>query len=265
MVHVETWNEWHEGTDIADSREYGRRYIVLTPRVRRSVARRDASVPAVELRQRRQRELGAGQAPGPGPAAERRRRQLGAARGSRASGPPSLCPILTRRPPDTSTSMWTTPSPMACSASRWCSGSRIGTPGARRSPSSTTARWTKARSRGRFDRRADRGRRRHGPVENRRLPSARMPLHEPQQRRRPSPGRRRRPNGARREPVGASQGRLSVPAHRPDDFKRLLSTTCPPKAGKLMWIARTWAKWEGGHSNVTPPILTFTAVAVVIS
>ena len=30
MVHVETWNEWHEGTDIADSREYGRSYIVLT-------------------------------------------------------------------------------------------------------------------------------------------------------------------------------------------------------------------------------------------
>jgi hypothetical protein len=30
MVHVETWNEWHEGTDIADSREHGRAYIVLT-------------------------------------------------------------------------------------------------------------------------------------------------------------------------------------------------------------------------------------------
>ena len=30
MVHVETWNEWHEGTDIAESREYGRSYIVLT-------------------------------------------------------------------------------------------------------------------------------------------------------------------------------------------------------------------------------------------
>jgi Domain of unknown function (DUF5010) len=30
MVHVETWDEWHEGTDIADSREYGRSYIVLT-------------------------------------------------------------------------------------------------------------------------------------------------------------------------------------------------------------------------------------------
>ncbi len=30
MVHVETWNEWHEGTDVAGSREYGRSYIVLT-------------------------------------------------------------------------------------------------------------------------------------------------------------------------------------------------------------------------------------------
>lgn len=30
IVHVETWNEWHEGTDIADSREYGRLYIELT-------------------------------------------------------------------------------------------------------------------------------------------------------------------------------------------------------------------------------------------
>jgi hypothetical protein len=30
MVHIETWNEWHEGTDIAASREYGRTYIVLT-------------------------------------------------------------------------------------------------------------------------------------------------------------------------------------------------------------------------------------------
>jgi hypothetical protein len=30
IVHVETWNEWHGGTDVADSREYGRSYIVLT-------------------------------------------------------------------------------------------------------------------------------------------------------------------------------------------------------------------------------------------
>ena len=30
IVHVETWNEWHEGTDVAHSREYGRQYIVLT-------------------------------------------------------------------------------------------------------------------------------------------------------------------------------------------------------------------------------------------
>jgi hypothetical protein len=30
VVIVETWNEWHEGTDVADSREYGRTYIDLT-------------------------------------------------------------------------------------------------------------------------------------------------------------------------------------------------------------------------------------------
>ncbi len=30
MVHVETWNEWHEGTDVAESKEYGRQYIELT-------------------------------------------------------------------------------------------------------------------------------------------------------------------------------------------------------------------------------------------
>lgn len=30
MVHVETWNEWHEGTDVCESREYGRQYIRLT-------------------------------------------------------------------------------------------------------------------------------------------------------------------------------------------------------------------------------------------
>jgi hypothetical protein len=30
IIHVETWNEWHEGTDIAHSCEYGRSYIVLT-------------------------------------------------------------------------------------------------------------------------------------------------------------------------------------------------------------------------------------------
>jgi hypothetical protein len=30
LVHVETWNEWHEGTDVAHCREYGRSYIVLT-------------------------------------------------------------------------------------------------------------------------------------------------------------------------------------------------------------------------------------------
>lgn len=29
LVHVETWNEYHEGTDIAASREYGRKYIEL--------------------------------------------------------------------------------------------------------------------------------------------------------------------------------------------------------------------------------------------
>jgi hypothetical protein len=30
MVHVETWNEYHEGTNVSDSREYGRQYIELT-------------------------------------------------------------------------------------------------------------------------------------------------------------------------------------------------------------------------------------------
>ncbi len=30
IVVVETWNEFHEGTDICESREYGRRYIELT-------------------------------------------------------------------------------------------------------------------------------------------------------------------------------------------------------------------------------------------
>lgn len=29
LLHVETWNEYHEGTDIAESREYGRQYIEL--------------------------------------------------------------------------------------------------------------------------------------------------------------------------------------------------------------------------------------------
>ena len=30
FVMIETWNEWHEGTDVAESKEYGRRYIELT-------------------------------------------------------------------------------------------------------------------------------------------------------------------------------------------------------------------------------------------
>jgi hypothetical protein len=30
FVMVETWNEWHEGTDVAESREFGRQYIDLT-------------------------------------------------------------------------------------------------------------------------------------------------------------------------------------------------------------------------------------------
>jgi hypothetical protein len=30
LVHVETWNEFHEGTDVCESREYGRQYIDLT-------------------------------------------------------------------------------------------------------------------------------------------------------------------------------------------------------------------------------------------
>lgn len=32
IVAVETWNEWHEGTDVAPSREYGRQYVDLTRR-----------------------------------------------------------------------------------------------------------------------------------------------------------------------------------------------------------------------------------------
>ena len=27
---VETWNEFHEGTDVAESQEYGRQYIEMT-------------------------------------------------------------------------------------------------------------------------------------------------------------------------------------------------------------------------------------------
>ena len=38
MVHVETWNEWHEGTDVAESREYGRSYIVPHPPILRPLA-----------------------------------------------------------------------------------------------------------------------------------------------------------------------------------------------------------------------------------
>lgn len=30
FVMVETWNEWHEGTDVAESKEYGRHFIELT-------------------------------------------------------------------------------------------------------------------------------------------------------------------------------------------------------------------------------------------
>jgi len=30
LVHVETWNEFHEGTEICHSREFGRKYITLT-------------------------------------------------------------------------------------------------------------------------------------------------------------------------------------------------------------------------------------------
>lgn len=32
IVHVETWNEWHEGTDIARSQDWGVRYIEITAR-----------------------------------------------------------------------------------------------------------------------------------------------------------------------------------------------------------------------------------------
>jgi hypothetical protein len=43
-VIIETWNEFHEGTDIADSREYGREYIEIT----RSYADRLKSLPVEE-------------------------------------------------------------------------------------------------------------------------------------------------------------------------------------------------------------------------
>jgi hypothetical protein len=32
LVHLETWSEYHEGTDLAESKEYGRQYIELTRR-----------------------------------------------------------------------------------------------------------------------------------------------------------------------------------------------------------------------------------------
>ncbi len=32
LVHVETWNEFHEGTEICETKEYGRQYIQLTRR-----------------------------------------------------------------------------------------------------------------------------------------------------------------------------------------------------------------------------------------
>jgi len=32
LVHVETWNEFHEGTDVCHSKEYGRQYTELTRR-----------------------------------------------------------------------------------------------------------------------------------------------------------------------------------------------------------------------------------------
>jgi hypothetical protein len=35
MVHVETWNEWHEGTDIARSKDWGVRFIEMTARYAR--------------------------------------------------------------------------------------------------------------------------------------------------------------------------------------------------------------------------------------
>jgi hypothetical protein len=35
IVHVETWNEWHEGTDIARSQDWGVRYIEMTARYAR--------------------------------------------------------------------------------------------------------------------------------------------------------------------------------------------------------------------------------------
>ncbi|NLE59550.1 MAG: DUF5010 domain-containing protein, partial [Planctomycetes bacterium] len=35
IVHVETWNEWHEGTDIARSQDWGVRYIEMTSRYAR--------------------------------------------------------------------------------------------------------------------------------------------------------------------------------------------------------------------------------------
>jgi hypothetical protein len=42
---VETWNEFHEGTDIADSKEYGRQYIDLTARYAKRFKRGDQLKP----------------------------------------------------------------------------------------------------------------------------------------------------------------------------------------------------------------------------
>ncbi len=86
MVHVETWNEWHEGTDVAHSREYGRSYIVLT-RLFADLwhAGTHLDLPSGYVNARSV-SWEPEKAEGPGPAAQRRRRELGAARIRRRAG-----------------------------------------------------------------------------------------------------------------------------------------------------------------------------------
>lgn len=57
FVMLETWNEFHEGTDIADSREYGRRFIELT-RKYSDMFRGGETPPPPEGRYTESREVG---------------------------------------------------------------------------------------------------------------------------------------------------------------------------------------------------------------
>ena len=113
MVHVETWNEWHEGTDVCALPRVRPQLHRPDAALRRHVAHRHAASIPLGLCERGGDCLGREEADRPGPAGQRRRRSLGNPVVRRQPGRGYAGKSAFAELAATSTSTWTTPSQAA--------------------------------------------------------------------------------------------------------------------------------------------------------